>query len=396
MKQYTCSGLYTGVDGECQQVTIISNSGSLLIKTVPNDQQMVYLPAGSMDTILYFGNEITENQQMYTLDLENPETQIKVSFLLSQKDSQELQNQLRGKQVFFRSQNPRILAQIAPGIQLIQTQDKVMIEKIATFPKSMQDQASISRLGQLKQEADILSLLKEHEHQNIIKLEEIVTDNECVSIILENCQGGDLLKLLNKKTNKIDIPLVMVNLLSGLQHLHDLNIVHRDIKLQNILFLDTQDGNTLKIADFGLSCFKQQIPYYNPRCGTPGYTAPEVFAQQCIYDEKVDIYSAGIILYNMLTLKNPFGNSKNMQDIIKRNISGLYDENHLASVKINNPLGYDLLIKMLQKDARNRPSARECLAHPFLNQEKIMLQDDENLINNESKKGIQVSKRVKI
>lgn len=48
-----------------------------------------------------------------------------------------------------------------------------------------------------------------------------------------------------------------------------------------------------------------------------------------------------------LTLKNPFGNSKNMQDIIKRNISGLYDETHLANAKINNPLGYDLLIKML-------------------------------------------------
>ena len=68
-----------------------------------------------------------------------------------------------------------------------------------------------------------------------------------------------------------------------------------------------------------------------------------------------------------LTLKNPFGNSKNIQDIIKKNISGLYDETHLGNVKINNPLGYDLLVKMLLKDARNRPSARECLSHPYLN-----------------------------
>ena len=68
----------------------------------------------------------------------------------------------------------------------------------------------------MKQEADILCLLKEQEHKNIIKLEEIVTDGESVSIILENCQGGDLLKLINKKTTKIDIPLVMVNLLSGI------------------------------------------------------------------------------------------------------------------------------------------------------------------------------------
>ncbi|CAD8164525.1 unnamed protein product [Paramecium pentaurelia] len=396
MHQYSCQAIYVDINGEQQQVTIISNCGSLLIKTFLNDQQMVYLPVGSMDTILHFGKEINENEEMYTLNLENPETQIKVSFLLSQKDNQELQNQLRGKQVFFRSQNPRILAQIAPGIQLIQTQNNVMIEKIAPFPKTLNDIASINRLGQLKQEADILSFLKEHEHQNIIKLEEIVTDNEFVSITLENCQGGDLLKLLNKKTNKINESLIMINLLSGLKHLHELNIVHRDIKLQNILFLDNQNGNTLKIADFGLSCFKQQIPYYNPRCGTPGYTAPEVFAQQCIYDEKVDIYSAGIILYNMLTRKNPFGNSKNVQDIIKRNISGQYDESHLTNVKINNPLGYDLLIKMLQKDPLNRPSANECLQHPYLNLENRIIEDDENQNNNESQKRNQVSKRVKI
>ncbi|CAD8160885.1 unnamed protein product [Paramecium octaurelia] len=396
MHQFSCQAFYLDVDGGRQQVTIISKSGSLLIKTSQNDQQMVFLPAGSMDTILHFGKQINEGEELYTLDLENPETQIKVSFLLNQEDNYELQNQLRGKQVFFRSENPRILAQVAPGIQLIQTQNNVMIEKMAPFPKTLQDSASISRLGQLKQEADILSLLKEHEHQNIIKLEEIVTDNECVSITLENCQGGDLLKLLNKKANKIDVPLFMKNLLSGLKHLHELNIVHRDIKLQNILFLDTQNGNSLKIADFGLSCFKQQIPYYNPRCGTPGYTAPEVFDQQCTYDEKVDIYSAGIILYNMLTRKNPFGNSKNVQDIIKRNISGQYDETHLVNVKINNPLGYDLLIKMLQKVPRNRPSASECLQHPYLNLENRLIEDDEDGNIYESQKRGQTIKRVKI
>ncbi|CAK74813.1 unnamed protein product (macronuclear) [Paramecium tetraurelia] len=97
----------------CQQKYILYQEFK---KTSQNDQQMVYLPAGSMDTILHFGKQINENEELYTLDLENPETQIKVSFLLNQEDNYELQNQLRGKQVFFRSQNPRILAQIAPGI----------------------------------------------------------------------------------------------------------------------------------------------------------------------------------------------------------------------------------------------------------------------------------------
>ncbi|CAD8072893.1 unnamed protein product [Paramecium primaurelia] len=151
----------------------------------------------------------------------------------------------------------------------------------------------------------------------------------------------------------------------GLKHLHDLDIVHRDIKLQNILFKDCQKMDTLKISDFGFACKKSEILYINPRCGTPGYTAPEVFSQPCKYDEKVDIYSAGIVFYNILTFKNPFGNLENISDLIKLNINGDYNETHLENTKLNNPLAYDLLTQMLQKESNNRISAYECLNHPY-------------------------------
>ncbi|CAD8072602.1 unnamed protein product [Paramecium sonneborni] len=363
MSHFSCQALFKKIDGQLQEVIITTQSGALLIVSKNENEQMVYLPSNSMDTILCFGREIDENQQIGTLDLDNPETKIKVTFYIGLNDISKLKFQMRGRQIFMASSSYVVLGKLASGIKLIQTPSRILVEKKASF--LLKDQQSHNRLAQLKQETDMLRLLKDQPHKNIILLEEIVTDYKSVSIILEYCQGGDLLKLLYQKSTQIDIPRLMFNLLSGLKHLHNLEIVHRDIKLQNILFKDSQNVDTLKIADFGFSCKKSQIQYINPRCGTPGYTAPEVFSQDGLYDEKIDIYSSGIVFYNILTFKNPFGNSQNISDLIKLNISGNYNEAHLETTKMNNPLAYDLLTKMLQKESQNRPSVHECLSHPY-------------------------------
>ncbi|CAD8153964.1 unnamed protein product [Paramecium pentaurelia] len=363
MSKFSCSALYISNEGERQEVVITTQSGDLHIVSKVGNEQMVYLPSNSMDTILSFAREIDEVQQIGTLDLHNPESQIKVSFLLNLKDIEQLQLLMRGRQVCLDTSNYIVLGKLASGIQLISTHNRISVQKKATL--TLKDPISNSRLGQLRQEAKMLRLLKDYRHKNIILLEEIITDCRSVSIILEYCQGGDLLQLLQQKSIQIDVPRLMLNLLSGLKHLHDLEIVHRDIKLQNILFKDSKNMDTLKIADFGFSCIKSQISFINPRCGTPGYTAPEVFSQSCKYDEKVDIYSAGIIFYNILTSKNPFGNSQNISDLIQTNIGGNYNQAYLEATKLNNPLAYDLLTKMLQKEPHSRPSANECLNHPY-------------------------------
>ncbi|CAD8174046.1 unnamed protein product [Paramecium pentaurelia] len=364
MSLFQCPALFLTKDSQFQDVIITTQFGSLQIELKNGNEQLVYLPQTSMDTILCFARKIDENKQMGTLDLHNPETQIKVTFLLSLQNIEQLSLRLKGRQIFYSSSNYIVLEKLAPGVKLISTLQRVSVEKKAIFLSK--DQLTNSRLGQLKQEADILRLLKDNTHKNIIQLEEILTDYKSVSIILEYCRGGDLLKLLHLKRSMIDIPVLMFNLLSGLRHLHDLEIVHRDIKLQNILFTDSQRMDSLKISDFGFACKKSEIQYINPRCGTLGYTAPEVFSQPCSYDEKVDIYSAGIVFYNLLTFKNPFGNLENISDLIKFNINGDYNETHLENTKLNNPLAYNLLISMLQKESNKRPSAYECLNHPYL------------------------------
>ncbi|CAD8103498.1 unnamed protein product [Paramecium primaurelia] len=363
MSKFSCSALYISNEGERTEVVITTQSGDLQIVSKVENEQMVYLPSNSMDTILSFAREIDEVQQIGTLDLHNPESQIKVSFLLNFKDIEQLQLLMKGRQVFLDTSNYLVLGKLASGIQLISTHNRISVQKKATL--TLKDSISNSRLGQLRQEAKMLRLLKDYRHKNIILLEEIITDCRSVSIILEYCQGGDLLQLLQQKSIQIDVPRLMLNLLSGLKHLHDLEIVHRDIKLQNILFKDSKNMDTLKIADFGFSCIKSQISFINPRCGTPGYTAPEVFSQSCKYNEKVDIYSAGIIFYNILTSKNPFGNSQNISDLIQTNIDGNYNQAYLEATKLNNPLAYNLLTKMLQKEPHSRPSANECLNHPY-------------------------------
>ena len=83
----------------------------------------------------------------------------------------------------------------------------------------------------------------------------------------------------------------------GLEYIHSKGYIHRDLKLENILLDNEQDGNTLKIADFGLSTKYTDIDFFR-RCGTPGYVAPEVIANKN-YSFPADVFSAGVVFFMM-------------------------------------------------------------------------------------------------
>jgi serine/threonine protein kinase len=92
----------------------------------------------------------------------------------------------------------------------------------------------------------------------------------------------------------------MKKVLEGLAHLHKLGIVHRDLKLDNIMLERKNDHNGLKIIDFGFSTFFDSLKLIDQRCGTPGYIAPEVLNMEP-YNELCDIYSVGCIFHALLT-----------------------------------------------------------------------------------------------
>ena len=136
-------------------------------------------------------------------------------------------------------------------------------------------------------------------HENIIKLFEVYESDNHVYLVLELLNGGELFERIVKKgqyTEK-DACTLMKKLLGALSYMHVRGIMHRDIKPENLILKDADNDWNVKIADFGLATtVNPNGEYLFKRCGTPGYVAPEVLAD-AKYDQKVDVFSAGVILY---------------------------------------------------------------------------------------------------
>ena len=113
--------------------------------------------------------------------------------------------------------------------------------------------------------------------------------------------------------------MVILNLLSALAYLHSKSIVHRDIKLENILMVDEESDGEILLIDFGLCC-EVDGAMLTQQSGSPGYMAPEIIAG-LHYGVKVDIFGAGIILYILLTGTPPYpGNTS--EEVMIKNMEG--------------------------------------------------------------------------
>lgn len=140
------------------------------------------------------------------------------------------------------------------------------------------------------------------------------------------CTGGTLIELLCD--NELSLPdsttrSIMKKLLEGVAHLHKLGIVHRDLKLDNIMLERKNDHSGLKIIDFGFSTFLDSLKLIDQRCGTPGYIAPEVLNMEP-YNELSDIYSVGCIFHALLTgrriQQTPKSTKASNLEILSKNI----------------------------------------------------------------------------
>lgn len=144
-------------------------------------------------------------------------------------------------------------------------------------------------------------------HPRILKLHYLYESENDVKIVEDYVKGGELtsrIKRLKRYSESLAI-LFMKNLLEAVEYIHSQGVVHRDLKPDNILLVSAEDHEKFKIIDFGLSAQFEKDNELTSKCGTPGYIAPEILRDQN-YGTKSDIFSVGVICYQILSGKHPF------------------------------------------------------------------------------------------
>jgi calcium-dependent protein kinase len=244
-------------------------------------------------------------------------------------------------------------------------------------------QLSKSNLSNLKKFEKEIELLIKTDHPNIIKLYEVFEDDRFIYLIMEKCNGGELFDRIiihiqsNKMYTEKDAAKIFQQLISAIVYCHDNGIVHRDLKPENLLYINEGDeiNNPIKVIDFGLSRNFDPKSKMNTKVGTAYYVAPEVLEGN--YTEKCDVWSAGVILYILLSGEPPF-NGANDREIYKAISKMIYQFPYNKWKKISKN-AIDLIEKCLVPEDK-RISAKEVLEHPWFkkidNEENADIQID--------------------
>ena len=238
-----------------------------------------------------------------------------------------------------------------------------------------------SKINDIQKFKNEINIMSKCDHPSIIKLYEIYEDPRYIELVMEQCLGGSLFDRLIKKMEEEDetfsereAAIIFKQIITGLSYCHNQGICHRDLKMENVLFLTSQENSPIKIIDFGLStCVtkKKLVQYITGKnygtmnmelpVGSPHYVSPEVLKGK--YNQKCDIWSAGVILYAMLSGCFPF-DGKNDNEIYKAIMKKKYAFNDNEWKTISNDAKD--LIKHMLIDEDKRYSAEDVLKHRWL------------------------------
>ncbi|XP_077782635.1 serine/threonine-protein kinase Nek5-like isoform X1 [Podarcis muralis] len=211
-----------------------------------------------------------------------------------------------------------------------------------------------------QKEVAVLSKMK---HPNIVAFYTAFQEKNKLYIIMEYCDGGDLMKriILQRGVlfdeDKILSWFVQISL--GLKHIHDRKILHRDVKAQNIFL--SNNGVIAKLGDFGIARMLSNTMEFARTCvGTPYYLSPEI-CENKPYNNKTDIWSLGCVLYELCTLKHPF-EGKSLPQLVLKICRGYFTP---VSMKYSYELR-TLVSQLFKTSPRDRPSINSILKKPFL------------------------------
>ena len=251
-------------------------------------------------------------------------------------------------------------------------------ERIVAIKTLEKENLNTNEINMIKNEIDIL---KTCQHPNIVKLYDVIENEEKIHIIMELLEGPDLFSYLEKKNfdiNELEASKIIYELSSALFYLNVFGIVHRDIKPENILLTNNSTNYDIKLIDFGLGIIlgpeeKSEQPF-----GTVSFVAPEVLCGN-EYDKSVDVWCVGVLAYLLLVGRLPFDHPED-------------DENEIARQTINDPTPFteekwnkisveakNFVNKCLQKNPFDRMNITEILEHDWL--KKYISEEQKNKEN---------------
>lgn len=231
---------------------------------------------------------------------------------------------------------------------------------VKVIDKSSLSTEQIDKVQRIKEVA-ILSTL---DHPNIIKCYEVFEDGDYIIISEEYISGGNLYNFFRSKSFKIPeymIASILMQILSGLTYCHDRNIVHRDIKLENI-FIELDSEVCVKIGDFGSAIIKEPERSIIGFFGSLMYMPPELLTDH--YNEKIDIWSCGVLLYVLVFGKSPYFSTSDqelMNEITYNQLTSNREELQILQKDL-----LSLFEGLLNLDPDKRFSANEALMHHWL------------------------------
>ena len=213
-------------------------------------------------------------------------------------------------------------------------------------------------------------------HPNILGIKEIYEDMKSIYLVMEYCNGGNLLDYIVKapsgKLDDITTVNIIIQILDAVNYLHNIiKICHRDIKLENCLISYKEENKPIiKLIDFGTAQYIEKNKKFKGKIGTLKYMAPEIFVRP-FYDEKVDLWSVGIILYNMATGRDAF------ELKIKKNTNVDILNKEIIFDLIENEDIRNLCKELLERNPNKRIEAKVALKKAKIIKQKLFMNFNE-------------------
>ena len=266
--------------------------------------------------------------------------------------------------------------------QVFLVQNKYTKEYFAMkeIPKTSEDLLSDNEI------MDEITILKNLDHPDIVRITEFYNTDSSYFIISEYCKYGELFEQIKYEFSETQIAVMFRQILSGIAYLHSNNIIHRDLKLENILINDieksystNEDLFLLKIIDFGTAKIFDKNKRPRAVVGSIYYIAPEVILKK--YGKECDMWSLGVILYMFIVGHAPFDGKSN-REIMEKIKTGIFLKSEKRWKKASREVR-DLINKLLIVEPEKRLTAFEALKHPW-----FKVSNSNILYNNISKEDV--------